>query len=486
MIHAKLTTKNSGPIRELHGVNCAPYEHRAAYLQETTLVDELFGYAGIPRSRLHDVNYPWGGMYFVDIPNIFRDFDADPYDPNNYDFHYTDEYIGCIIRTGAQIVYRLGVTIEHGSKKYATLPPKDNHKWAVICEHIIRHYNEGWNNGFHYNIEYWEIWNEPENPPMWQGTEEEFLELYKVASLHLKNQFPHLKIGGYGGCGFYAAFRPNQGEWQYYFLSFFEDFLKMVKENGCPLDFYTWHIYTRKIEEIRASQQYVRKVLDAHGFTETESHLNEWNFGPEGQNFSHLESLTAASFAAASMIAMQEEGIDMAQYYDASYTSRYNGLINLRTKEFSPVIHPFAAFSRLFKAGTQLKVETTCHTPQESEKTSFEPNSEKLLVTEESPYILAAGKDGNACCMISNYRKADCTLQLDLTDYMGKTLYLYELTDETGFIEIRSEAVTEKTPLTITLSDDKVYYFALCDGEETAKQYLFLPEQAKINCKTPL
>ena len=56
-----------------------------------------------------------------------------------------------------KVFYRLGSKIEHNRKKYGTLVPKDPHKWAVICEHIIRHYNEGWADGFHLNMQYWEI-----------------------------------------------------------------------------------------------------------------------------------------------------------------------------------------------------------------------------------------------------------------------------------------------------------------------------------------
>ena len=41
---------------------------------------------------------------------------------------------------GTKVFYRLGHRIEHEVKKYGTLPPKDFKKWAVICEHIIRHY----------------------------------------------------------------------------------------------------------------------------------------------------------------------------------------------------------------------------------------------------------------------------------------------------------------------------------------------------------
>ena len=37
-----------------------------------------------------DVAGAYGGGVFVDIPNIFRDFDADENDPASYDFYYTD------------------------------------------------------------------------------------------------------------------------------------------------------------------------------------------------------------------------------------------------------------------------------------------------------------------------------------------------------------------------------------------------------------
>ena len=72
----------------------------------------------------------------------------------------------------------------------------------MVCEHIIRHYNEGWANGFKLGIEYWEIWNEPDgkkpngDQPNWSGTPEEFYEMYSVTAAHLKKRFPKLKIGG--------------------------------------------------------------------------------------------------------------------------------------------------------------------------------------------------------------------------------------------------------------------------------------------------
>ena len=112
--------------------------------------------ANIPYSRLHDTYGVFGGNLFVDIPNIFRDFDADETDPASYDFVFTDALLDKMMKHGVEPYFRLGVTIEnaHTLKSYRVFPPKDYHKWARICEHIIRHYNEGWANGFRYGVTY--------------------------------------------------------------------------------------------------------------------------------------------------------------------------------------------------------------------------------------------------------------------------------------------------------------------------------------------
>lgn len=53
-------------------------------------------------------------------------------------------------------IFRLGEPIENAvSKGYKARyihAPKDPVKWARICEHIIRHYTEGWANGFTLDI----------------------------------------------------------------------------------------------------------------------------------------------------------------------------------------------------------------------------------------------------------------------------------------------------------------------------------------------
>ena len=91
---------------------------------------------------------------------------------------------------GTDIIYRLGSSMEQGDFRFYNEPPKDYAKWARICEHIIRHYTEGWADGFNYDIKYWEIWGEPDSPSLWNGSMDEYFELYCVTAKYLKEKFP--------------------------------------------------------------------------------------------------------------------------------------------------------------------------------------------------------------------------------------------------------------------------------------------------------
>ena len=129
-------------------------------------------------------------MWSITTP-VFPNPNADPALPESYDFRLTDEYIEAVRKTGAEPIYRLGESIEHTSVKRYVHPPADMEKWAAVCLGIIRHYNEGWADGFHHNIRYWEIWNEPENRPvMWSGTDDDYLRLYRIAATAIKKRVP--------------------------------------------------------------------------------------------------------------------------------------------------------------------------------------------------------------------------------------------------------------------------------------------------------
>ncbi len=349
-------TKTTGTIKALHGVDNCPVR-----LRETKIPE--FEDAGIPYVRTHDSGGYFGGGLFIDIPNIFRDFDADPEDPDSYDFAFTDIYVRNLVNSGCQVFYRLGVTIENyiEVKSYRIFPPKDNQKWAKICEMIIRHYNEGWANGFHYGIEYWEIWNEPENPPMWKGTKEEFFQLYAAASRHLKKCFPEIKIGGYASCGFYAVTGDNTSDFYKSFITWFDDFLVLVKKENLPFDFFSWHLYTAEPEKIIAHAEYVDQKLQEAGFGHVEQIFNEWNLflnrGPWQERYDKLKECPTAIYVAKAFILMQHSPIGKAMYYDAEPTRGYCGLFYFPSQKVTPTYYAFKAFNELYKRKNEVRTK---------------------------------------------------------------------------------------------------------------------------------
>lgn len=349
-------TKEIGAIKPMHAVNNGPIKAKS---DQTRGNFDAYSAANIPYARNHDASFcsSYGGEHAVDISAVFPDFDSDPENPDSYDFVLTDEYLKRTLDAGTKIFYRLGSKIEHWSKKYGTLPPKDFQKWAVICEHIIKHYNEGWADGFHWDIDYWEIWNEPDLDPddsdnkrTWGGTAAEFYTFYAVAARHLKSRFPHLKIGG-------PALAGKTGKW-------LDGFLASLTENGgrVPLDFFSWHIYTTDPKRIIEMANVIREKLNRAGYETTESILNEWNYveGWTDQFIHSIEmiiSMRGAAFTQASMCLGQNSTIDMMMYYDARPCA-FNGLFDFYTYRPLKGYYPFFIFSKLSKMGTQVQADS--------------------------------------------------------------------------------------------------------------------------------
>lgn len=384
-----------GKIKPMHATNNGPIKGLGFGGQDANGF-ELWRQAGIPYARTHDSSFcaSYGGEHTVDIHAVFPNFDADVNDPSSYDFAVTDNYLKQITDCGTKVFYRLGSKIEHEVKKYHTLPPADFRKWAEICEHIIMHYTKGWANGFCYDIEYWEIWNEPdldpenaENKRTWGGTDELFFEFYEIVATYLKARFPKLKIGGPA-----SAYREV----------WIEKFLKYLTRDGkqVPLDFFSWHCYGYLPEKMFTRSVFVREKLDEYGYYSTESILNEWNYVKSWDEFiysvKHVISIKGAAFAAACMCGCQNStSIDMLMYYDARPCA-YNGLFDFYTYAPLKGYYTFKMFDVLYRLGDACK-----------------------CVTDNKNIYVAAAKDENEeAVMIAYYTDDDnckekCDIKLD-------------------------------------------------------------------------
>ena len=427
--------KEIDKIRMMHAVNNGPV---VAGSDQTRGNQDAYKAARIPYARTHDASFyaGYGGNHTVDVNFIFPDFDADVNDPNSYDFACTDLYMKQIIDYGAKPFFRLGSKIEHEVKKYNTFPPKDFKKWAEICEHIIEHYTEGWADGFYYDIEYWEIWNEPDldaheenNKRCWQGTFEEFVDFFSTSAKHLKNRFPNLKIGGPASCG--------DEEWS-------EAFLKEIKKKDTPLDFYSYHWYWTQPYDMTDKCTRVRKMLDRCGYENAETNLNEWNYvrGWTDEfvySIKQIIGMKGAAFTSACMSACQNcRDVDMIMYYDAR-PGTFNGLFDFYTMEPLKGYYPFYIYANLYEMENQ--IEAICD--------------------DKDIYVVGAKNSDKCGLMVTYYSENDNDgakkVTLDIDGFDASRLKFY-LIDESNSYVPKTTYKVEDNKVTMRLERNSIVY----------------------------
>ena len=373
-----------GAIKPMHAVNNAPVRPMKTQCRGNF---DTFKALKIPYARTHDASLSeiYGAQHVMDVHCIFADFSRDPDDPTAYDFRNTDQYVRTCFDADCEIYYRLGTSIEHLPGKYGSVKPKDPLKWAKICEHIIMHYTEGWANGFHYPIKYWEIWNEADldvnvlndnEKRCWSGTPEEFYEFFKIAFLYLRKRFPEIKLGG--------PALANNLPWARAFLE------KMVEGERAELDFFSWHIYTTNAEKMLDRAKKVADLLEEFGYGHVEKHLNEWNY-IENWTTQFIDSvrvikgLKGAAYDFAFMAVGQNSPyLDMMMYYDARPDKEYNGLWDSHFMLPLKGYYAFDFYSTLYQLGTQTAIEC-----------------------EDADLYALAATDGEKCAAVISYYTCD-------------------------------------------------------------------------------
>ncbi len=290
--------KTEGLITDFSEINCGPIPNPS--IEGVDLTGQ-FRETGLDFVRNHDFSGP------TDISMIFPNMSKDPLDPSNYNFTLSDKYITSIINADCNVFYRLGESAS--TEERLRKPPENKTKWAEVCKHIVMHYNDGWADGFHYNISYWEIWNEPDLSGFWNGTTEQYFNLYQETAVTLKQYDPTLKIGG--PCTS-SIFNKN----------FTTRFLSFVKENQIPLDFYSWHMYADTPFQLYNGSKLVRNLLDSYGFYDVESINTEWNINiltPQRDK----DNAKNAAFTACSLSTFQDAEIDHAFRYRATQDNNF-------------------------------------------------------------------------------------------------------------------------------------------------------------------
>jgi len=429
-------SKIVGTIKPLNGVNGGPIVTRGAWDLSSS-----FSELGIKHIRLHDV--PWMYENAVDINYVFPRFEADVNNPESYDFFLTDYYLKSILSLGAEVTFRLGYSAEWpGHPPLHNVPPKDFGKWAAICAHIVQHYNGGWADGFHYNIRYWEIWNEPDGRDFWTGTPEEYYKLYDVTAKAIRRVDPNLKVGGPTLAGH---------------LDFLEGFLKYCADHRDPLDFASWHIYSHQPYDVFSMAAKVQDLLNTYGYSKAESVLDEWNYYPaeshceqewRGERMTqddarHCEDFFAkqqggpagAAFDASVLIYLQDSTVAIADFYQG--TNLFWGALY---DEYGVPLQPFFTFKAF-----RFLLDT--------------PDRVSVAGSDHSGFAVIAGlsKDKSAATIIiSNFGTLDHRYNLSFRGLPWNKAFVYEksMIDSYHHLELTdSEHLSSKTG-TLTTPED--------------------------------
>ncbi|MGE5097764.1 MAG: GH39 family glycosyl hydrolase [Betaproteobacteria bacterium] len=259
--------------------------------------------------------------------------------------------------------------------RFRVSPPTDLRAWSDVVEALVRHFN-----GKLGLDAYYEAWNEPNF--YYYGTADQFMRQYYHSVLGARRADPHALIGGAGiseflGGGTAAETRANEAEkvriatlaleQRFFWREFLERAAKTpvpeLRLARLPVDFFSWHaFYFDPARYYGIVVPYVRDALAKAGYPASTPLINtEWNIAPvppypEGDlNATHVD----AAYAAASLIAMNEAGVDgqaFQMYVDPGGEGYYGGMFFV-TGVARATFHAFTLFAKL--RGRQVRATTS-------------------------------------------------------------------------------------------------------------------------------
>ena len=189
-----------------------------------------------------------------------------------------------------------------------------------------------------------------------------------------------------------------------YFVECSHRFLAAARDNGWPLDFFSFHSYSPPAEAMR-QVRFADEHLNEYGFTadRCERIFNEWLPYVKHEN---LGSALQAVGVAAELIGLQNGPCDVACIYDARCgVGNYSPLFNPLTYKPHKAYYAFTAFNELRRRGRAVAVRTT---------------GDKNL------WVAAAKGENDAAVMMAN--DSDKAIPL-VCDFQGRTVASCRITD---------------------------------------------------------
>ncbi len=212
-----------------------------------------------------------------------------------YNWIYVDQVLDYMLSMGVKPFLELAFTPSEMRTSTSTvfwyqanISKPDLPSWKDMILHFFRHCIERYGRT---EVATWyaEVWNEPDyTNTFWEGTLEDYLELYEVTVKAIKSVLPDIRVGG-----------PVITSVCYTNTNWIRDFALFCRDKCLPMDFVSFHVYgERPLDYSRKDNAYFppmttstnmerepeNAVIDTHmnslrelGITPREVHVTEWN-----------------------------------------------------------------------------------------------------------------------------------------------------------------------------------------------------------------
>lgn len=254
-----------------------------------------------------------------------------------FDFDRLDETVLPLVSNGIDPLIALTYSPTALAPTEQTPPPLT--EWTEAVSALVTHYRDlgyrGWD---------WEVWNEPDGPFHWNGTFEQYTQLYAATAAAVKAIDPTARVGGAA-----ASDIASDGNLSKYFVDF------IAARRDVPVDFYSVHVYrTSGWDAVTTSRSY----LEAAGMADLPILVTEWgnisrmNDGP-GNGSDTNASSSGSSYVARRMYLASQTSAERVFYFSPiegfTPVAPYNGDLGLITVDGhrKSVGNVFDMFSRL-------------------------------------------------------------------------------------------------------------------------------------------
>jgi hypothetical protein len=236
-------------------------------------------------------------------PRLIRLFLQEYFDPlperGREHFETMDRSVETILKAGAKplmcICFKPRVlfpTVDHG-----IVAPNDDAEWERLIFRMVEHYRRR-NAG----IRYWEIANEPDLGESggcpYRFRPESYVRYYRRTAAAILRADPEARVGGPALANVRSPILPA--------------LLAACEDEGIPLHFVSWHIYSSSPGRVRGTIDYAHDLLKKHPRLKPETFLNEWNMDLQNPP---LDPRFQPCYILETIWQMKDAGLDWSCYY---------------------------------------------------------------------------------------------------------------------------------------------------------------------------